>query len=74
MTQIDFDEYDQMVQREAVQAAGKPGGARNSPATKLYFDIVGVVSDMKALDLTRINPALSPICPPAVCRKRSGML
>lgn len=51
--QIDLDEYDQMAQKEATQAAGKPGGPGDGPAPKLYFDIVGVVSDMQGIGLGR---------------------
>lgn len=70
--QIDFDEYDQS-EKEATVAADKPGVTRNGPAPKLYFDIVGVVSDMKGLDLARINPALSLICQPPWWRTPSEM-
>lgn len=55
--QLDFDEFDQMVQNEALQAAVKSGAAGSGPAPKIYFDIVGVVSDSKGSGLGEDKPS-----------------
>lgn len=70
--QIDFNEYDQMVQREAVQTAGKPAGAENGPVPKLYFDIVGVVSDMKGVGFGQDKPSPVAYLPSALVAEAVG--
>jgi putative ABC transport system permease protein len=44
---IDYPDFDQM-QAQAAKAAGKPADANMTPS-KTYFDIVGIVADIKGL-------------------------
>lgn len=46
---IDYPDYDQ-IQAQAAKAAGKPAGSKTAPP-KTYFEIVGIVGDIRGIGL-----------------------
>jgi putative ABC transport system permease protein len=53
---IDFEAYDQL-QAERAKAAAKPGSASNPPPSQNFFDIAGVVSDIRGAEPDADHPA-----------------